>query len=80
MTVIRDIYILIAVLNLSFTDLIIVLPLNSVFLKYGYEWRDRREYERMRREGSFEGSSLVLVGAAHVITDHYKILKFNFSG
>ncbi|VVM25245.1 hypothetical protein BSPWISOXPB_1857 [uncultured Gammaproteobacteria bacterium] len=34
-----------------------------------YEWRDRREYERMRREGSFEGSSLVLVGAAHVITD-----------
>ena len=34
-----------------------------------YQWRDKREYERMRREGSFKGSSLILVGAAHTLTN-----------
>jgi hypothetical protein len=29
-------------------------------------WRDKAEYERMRRRGSFKGSSLFFVGAAHL--------------
>jgi hypothetical protein len=35
---------------------------------YDY-WRDRGEYERMRSMGSFKGSSLILVGASHTLTD-----------
>jgi hypothetical protein len=30
-------------------------------------WSDTKEYERMQRVGSFKGSSLFLVGAAHTL-------------
>jgi RHS repeat-associated protein len=42
--------------------------LNSNFIGRDY-WRDKAEYERMRRRGSFKGSSLFLVGAAHTLTN-----------
>ncbi|VVH67034.1 hypothetical protein BSPLISOX_2237, partial [uncultured Gammaproteobacteria bacterium] len=38
-------------------------------------WRDKAEYERMRRRGSFKGSSLFFVGAAHTLTN-IKIKEF----
>ncbi len=34
-----------------------------------HNWRDTKEYERMQRTGSFKGSSLFLVGAAHTLSN-----------
>ncbi|CAB5496086.1 hypothetical protein [uncultured Gammaproteobacteria bacterium] len=33
------------------------------------DWSDKEEFERMRRMGSFKGSSLFLVGIAHTLTN-----------
>ncbi|CAC9640288.1 insecticidal toxin complex protein [uncultured Gammaproteobacteria bacterium] len=41
-----------------------------------YKWRDRGEYKRMRRRGSFKGSSLFLVGASHTLTN-VKLTEFD---
>jgi hypothetical protein len=53
---------------------ILMSPLNSDFIARDY-WRDKAEYERMRRRGSFKGSSLFFVGAAHTLTN-IKIKEF----
>jgi hypothetical protein len=47
---------------------ILATTLNSNFIGRNY-WRDKAEYERMRSRGNFKGSSLVLVGALHTITN-----------
>jgi hypothetical protein len=67
--------------NLSITLLgvVAILGFSPIYLKAGYafgfsfssgdHWRDKAEYERMRSRGSFTGSTLVLVGALHTITN-----------
>ncbi|VVH50848.1 hypothetical protein BPUTSESOX_1087 [uncultured Gammaproteobacteria bacterium] len=47
---------------------ILMTPLNSYFIARDY-WRDKEEYERMRSMGSFKGSSIILVGAGHTLTN-----------
>jgi hypothetical protein len=44
------------------------VTLNSDYIGR-YDWRDTGEYNRMLKAGSFKGSSLVLVGASHTLTD-----------
>ncbi|VVH60053.1 hypothetical protein BSPCLSOX_2553 [uncultured Gammaproteobacteria bacterium] len=48
--------------------MMLAVTLNSYCIGRDY-WRDKREYERMRSMGSFNGSSLILVGAAHTLTN-----------
>ncbi len=48
--------------------MMLATTLNSNFIGRD-NWCDTEEYERMRRIGSFKGSSLFLVGAAHTLTD-----------
>jgi hypothetical protein len=48
--------------------MMLAVTLNSYCIGRDY-WRDKREYERMRSTGSFNGSSLILVGAAHTLTN-----------
>jgi hypothetical protein len=47
--------------------------LNSDYIGRDY-WRDTEEYKRMLKAGSFKGSSLVLVGASHVLQPKYPTL------
>ena len=48
--------------------MMLATTLNSNFIGRD-NWCDTEEYERMRRIGSFKGSSLFLVGATHTLTD-----------
>jgi hypothetical protein len=48
--------------------MMLATTLNSNFIGRD-NWCDTEEYERMRRIGSFKGSSLFLVGVAHTLTD-----------
>jgi RHS repeat-associated protein len=48
--------------------MMLAVTLNSDYIGRDY-WRDTEEYKRMLKAGSFKGSSLVLVGAAHTLTD-----------
>ena len=48
--------------------MMLAATLDSNYIGRDY-WRDRGEYERMRSMGSFKGSSLILVGASHTLTD-----------
>ena len=51
--------------------MMLTVILNSNYIGR-YNWSDTGEYERMRKAGSFKGSSLVLVGAAHTLRDTRK--------
>ena len=48
--------------------MMLAVTLNSDYIGR-YDWRDIGEYNRMLKAGSFKGSSLVLVGASHTLTD-----------
>ena len=48
--------------------MMLAVTLNSDYIGR-YDWRDTGEYNRMLKAGSFKGSSLVLVGASHTLTD-----------
>jgi hypothetical protein len=48
--------------------MMLAATLNSNFIGRDY-WRDKEEYERMRKMGSFKGSSLIVLGAAHTLTN-----------
>jgi hypothetical protein len=48
--------------------MMLAVTLNSDYIGRDY-WRDTEEYKRMLKAGSFKGSSLVLVGASHTLTD-----------
>jgi hypothetical protein len=50
--------------------MMLAVTLNSDYIGR-YNWRDTGEYNRMLKAGSFKGSSLVLVGASHTLTDIY---------
>jgi hypothetical protein len=48
--------------------MMLAITLNTDFIGRDH-WRDKEEYERMRKMGSLKGSSLFLVGAAHTLTN-----------
>jgi hypothetical protein len=48
--------------------MMLATTLNTDFIGRDH-WRDKEEYERMRKMGSLKGSSLFLVGAAHTLTN-----------
>jgi hypothetical protein len=55
--------------------MMLAVTLNSDYIGSDY-WRDTEEYKRMLKAGSFKGSSLVLVGAAHTLTDRILFLYY----
>jgi len=57
--------------NVKTAVMMLTVILNSNYIGR-YNWSDTGEYERMRKAGSFKGSSLVLVGAAHTLRDTRK--------
>jgi hypothetical protein len=55
-----------AILGFALDVMMLAVTLNSDYIGRDY-WRDTEEYKRMLKAGSFKGSSLVLVGAAHTL-------------